>query len=307
MEFHERIGLRPVLWAHLLGLTGTAFESFFQDLLGLVDPSFVPVRTHGNIGDQGSDGLSLSGGKLYACYAPEVPNAASTVKKFKSDLASALVQRARQFHTFVFVHNDVRGVHPELATALAEARTDYQSLKFEVMGQPRIRDMVGRLDRPTAESLLGTPLPLAHESRVGLVELEELLGQLRESRLEAADLPHVESVSSKKLLYSELTADTQAELRDAMKYSPSIEGYYNERIDVMERDEVAARFRNEYAEVRVASDDPEVVLQRLQIFLAGEGPLMGGLRIVPRQPSLRTFFRLVTFLRIHRQIGVFLR
>ncbi|MCX4584632.1 hypothetical protein [Streptomyces sp. NBC_01481] len=84
-------------------------------------PDFLDVRTHGNLGDQGSDGLSLHARKLYACYAPRSFDAAKLRKKFHDDLNSALAQRMGQFGTFVFVHNDLRGVHPEVGTMLMEA------------------------------------------------------------------------------------------------------------------------------------------------------------------------------------------
>ncbi len=107
----------------LAELHGEAFEGFFHDVMCARYPDFLDVRTHGNLGDQGSDGLSLHGGKLYACYAPATFDVAKVRKKFHDDLDSARRQRPGQFSTFVFVHNDLRGIHPEVATMLAEART----------------------------------------------------------------------------------------------------------------------------------------------------------------------------------------
>ena len=87
MDFYERLSMRPVLWTKLHALTGDAFQGFFHDLMTCADPAFVDVRTHGNIGDLASDGLSLNDRRLYACYAPETPDASKTVSKFNSDLA----------------------------------------------------------------------------------------------------------------------------------------------------------------------------------------------------------------------------
>lgn len=269
MEFHERMVLGPILWAKLHDLTGTAFETFFHNLMGLCIPGFVPVRTHGNIGDLGSDGLSLNDGKLYACYAPDVANATATINKFRSDLDKAATKRPGQFSTFVFAHNDVRGVHPELSVSLAEARKDYPAIEIEVMGFPRFRDLLKRCDRIDVEDLLGTRLPLQHETTVGLQEMEKLLGFLSSKRLISENFSPIATVSSRKLAYSALSDETQAEMRDAMKYSQIIDAYYQSRIDVTERDEVATRFHVEYSELQYSVSDPEETLYQLRMFLCG--------------------------------------
>lgn len=270
MEFYERLALRPVLWTRLHDLTGTAFEQFFQDYMVLVDPGFIDVRTHGNIGDLSSDGLSLHSNKLYACYAPETASADATIRKFKSDLVGALKKRAGQFETFVFVHNDVRGTHPEVAQALAEARTAHPALTFELIGMRHIRDALGKLSIESVESLLRLQLPLQHEVRMALPEMEDLLQFLATQRIVESDGGPIKAVSGQKLRYSLLLPETQTELREAMKHSSAIDDYYEARIDITERDEVAARFHQEYLDAALAvPGDPEECLFRLRKFLAG--------------------------------------
>jgi hypothetical protein len=269
VEFYERLALRPVLWSCLHELTGNAFEQFFQDFMVLSVPGFVDVRTHGNIGDISSDGLTLHDGRLYACYAPETPDAAATIKKFTKDLAGAVKKRIEQFTIFVFVHNDVRGTHPELSAALATAKRDHPGLDFEVFGMRRLRDALNKLDTTDVESLIKVQMPLHHDVAMGLPEMEELLSFLATQRASALESVPIESVSSQKLRYSILSEETQQELRDAMKYSPLIEHYYRDRIDVTERDEVAARFHTEYLDAAQSTSDAEEVLFRLRLFLAG--------------------------------------
>ena len=112
MDHSERMALRPVLWQVLFDHTGNAFETLFHDVMALCVPGFVDVRTHGNLGDQGSDGLSMHDGKLYACYSPETPNASKTIAKLHSDVTSALAQRAGgSLHLGVLDHAAVGRVH----------------------------------------------------------------------------------------------------------------------------------------------------------------------------------------------------
>lgn len=271
MDFHQRLCLRPVLWAKLHELTGNAFQEFFQDVMVAKFPTFVDVRTHGNLGDMSSDGLTLHDGKLYACYAPETPDAGKTIAKFKGDLTGAIDKRNGQFDTFVFVHNDVRGIHPELSAALASAKSENTNLTFELIGMRHIRDLLATLDVEQVEMLLGVQLPLSHEVNVGLVEMEELLKLLASQRLPSNSTMSLDPVSSKKLSYSALSEETQTELRTAMRFSQLIDDYYSARIDVTERDEVAARFQIEYQDAAGVANDPEDILLRLRKFLGGTG------------------------------------
>lgn len=279
VDFYERLSMRGVLWAHLHDLHGSAFQTFFHDLMALCSPGFVDVRTHGNLGDLASDGLDLHDGKLYACYAPETVDASETIKKFRSDLAGAIKKRSGQFTTFVFVHNDVRGVHPEISTALADARTAHPSISFEVMGMRHFRDLLGKQDGHAVEALLKCPLPMQHAVSVGLQEMEELLVDLASLRIADVSPPPLEIVSVHKLRYSELTDESQAELRDGMRHAAAISDYYQRRIDITERDDVAARFHTEYLDAVVDGLEPEDVLLRLREFLAGNR--------MPSAPSYR--------------------
>lgn len=269
MDFYERLSMRGVLWTHLHDLHGTAFEKFFHDVMELCAPGFLGVRTHGNIGDISSDGLNLHDGKLYACYAPEVVDAAATIRKFNSDLAGAMQKRSGQFSTFVFVHNDARGIHPEISVALADARTTLPGVAFEVMGMRHFRDLLGRQDSQDVEAILKSQLPMHHTIAIGLQEMEELLAALAVERLVDTALTPIETVSVHKLSFSDLSADSQAELRDGMRYSPMISDYYRRRIDITERDDVAARFHAEYLAAVADRLDPEEVLLRIRVFLAG--------------------------------------
>lgn len=269
MDFYERLSMRGVLWAHLHDLHGNAFQTFFDDMMSLCVPGFVDVRTHGNLGDLASDGLDLHNGRLYACYAPETVDAAATVQKFNSDVAGAIKKRSGQFTTFVFVHNDVRGVHPGISTALAEARTAHSGISFEVMGMRHFRDLLGKQESQDVEALLKSQLPLQYAVAVGLQEMEELLADLASLRIADVSPPPIETVSVHKLRCSELTDESQTELRAGMRHSNMISDYYQRRIDITERDDVAARFHAEYL---VAVDDglePEDILLRLREFLAG--------------------------------------
>ncbi|ABW16392.1 conserved hypothetical protein [Parafrankia sp. EAN1pec] len=149
LTFEERTFARSMLRHLLEERTGNAFEHFFQDLISARYPTFIGVRTHGKLGDMGADGLG--DGKLFACYAPEVPDADAVRGKFRSDLAKAVAKRDGQFDTFVFVHNDLRGVHPEISVLLTQARKDHPTLHSENLGPSRLQQELLRLERDEIE------------------------------------------------------------------------------------------------------------------------------------------------------------
>lgn len=240
----------------------------------LVDPSFVDVRTAGSLGDVGSDGLLINNRKLYACYAPEVfdvDTADKVAKKFNGDLTKAREKRNGQFDTFVFAHNDMRGMHPVLSAQLPAAKTAHPNLSFEFIGFRHMRDMVNGLDRHQVEDLLGMQLPV-DQLVFGLAqeELEPLLAHLSQLRVryDTPDAP-LQPVSSRKLTYNEFSEDVREELRLAMVSSPDIERYYANRLDINERDEVANGFNIEYQRLLEGLPSPDDVFYYLEQYVLG--------------------------------------
>jgi hypothetical protein len=254
----------------LAELHGEAFESFFHDLMCARYPDFLDVRTHGNLGDQGSDGLSLYTDKLYACYAPAAFDVAKVRMKFHDDLDSALRQRSGQFSTFVFVHNDRRGVHPEVATMLVEARAAHPRLGFEQVGRRRLWTEILPLPLETVEYILGCEIPIEEQVYgVGMADLAPLLDRLKERRQSADPLMSLAEVSERKLDFNRITGDVRDDLVKGMRYTYLVAEYYAGVYDPSEHDEVAAGFTQEFLSASERSGGPEEVLLDLQHYIHG--------------------------------------
>ncbi|MGW3242357.1 ABC-three component system protein [Streptomyces sp. NPDC001070] len=254
----------------LADLHGEAFESFFHDVMCARYPDFLDVRTHGKLGDQGSDGLSLHAGRLYACYAPYTFDATKVRKKFHDDLDSALLQRPGQFGTFVFVHNDLRGVHPEVATMLVGARSAHPTLSFEQMGRRRLWTELLPLPRETVEYILGCEIPIEELTYgVGMADLAPLLAHLRDHRRTADPLMSLAEVSEKKLDFNRIVGDERDNLITGMRFTHLVAQYYAGVYDPFEHDEVAASFAQEYRAALTRSNDPEEILLDLQHYIHG--------------------------------------
>lgn len=255
----------------MANLHGDMFEDFFHRLMTARYPDFVQVRTHGNIGDLGADGLRLYGGRLYACYAPEVFDVARVNEKFASDLAKAILKRPDEFSVFVFVYNDVRGLHPEVTRLLVHASKEHQDLKFEPMGPPDLLRELWKLVRQEIEDLLRTPIPIQEfVYGIGLEDLAPLLEHLMRHRRRAnAQVPAPREVPASKLAFNRLGDDDQEMLVGAMRYTHLVERYYQGVSDITERDEVAADFNAYYRQVSRDYAEPEQVISELQKYVTG--------------------------------------
>ncbi|MFB6398331.1 ABC-three component system protein [Polymorphospora lycopeni] len=270
LSFEEQSFVRAMLRRLLEERFGKSFERFFQNLMCARYPDFIDVRTHGNLGDIGADGLSLHDGKLYACYAPEVPDAKAVRTKFADDLEKAIAKRGDHFDTFVFVHNDLRGVHPELSILLSEARAAHSSLRFEQRGPQHLHRELCRLERDEIQELLGCEIPVSERVyRIGLEDLEPLLTHLVAQRRQATSQAPAREVPPEKLAYNRLAIEDRDEIISAMRYTPLVDEYYQQRQDVTERDEVAQGFNAYYQQVKADYGDPGDVLWKLQEYVAG--------------------------------------
>ncbi|MGY4767545.1 ABC-three component system protein [Kribbella sp. CWNU-51] len=269
MNFYERLAARFLLTAKFAELNGEQFETFFQDLMAARHEDFLDVRTAGSLGDLGSDGISLYSGKLYACYGPKTLDEKKVSSKFAEDLAKAKAKRPGEFEIFVFVHNDLRGVHPKVAGMIAKVNAS-DTLAFENFGFRKFRDEVMKLDRTQAEDLLGAELPVQDMVfGIGLDELKPLLDHLSEHRVRPDVLQPLEAPSESKLDYNEFSDDTREEIVRLLYLGTPIDAYYANRVDVTERDEVASGFREEYERLRQEYTDPDLVFWGLERYILG--------------------------------------
>lgn len=270
LNFHERMYVKFVYRELMASLHGDAFEDFFHRLMSARYADFVQVRTHGNLGDLGADGLRLHNGRLYACYAPEVFDAVKVGGKFGGDLAKALRKRPGEFKAFVFVYNDARGLHPEVTRLLAQARRDHPAIEFEPMGPPHLLRKLFDLLRHEIEDLLRAPIQVENlVYGVGLEDLAPLLQHLVENRRRANGRATPREVSALKMDYNALSDDDQEMLRLGMRHTHLVEQYYQGVTDVTERDEVAADFNAYYRQMAEQHQNPDEVVTELQKYVAG--------------------------------------
>jgi hypothetical protein len=265
----QRLYAKVIFDAHFAVLHANAFQEFFHKLMQYRYPTFLPVVPYGKLGDQGSDGLSTLDDKLYACYGPESPNVRETTRKFHSDLASAIAKRTGQFSTFVFVHNDRRGMHPQIATEIIDAAHTHPTLTFQQMGKVAIwREFMG-LGIEEAEDMLGQEIRVEElVYGLSLADLEPLLTHLGRNR-DRSSSSDPKAVPLHKLEFNRLSPDIQDYVIHCMRFAKQVDDYYQGIHDVPAEDEVAAAFKERYVELRDLDLTPDEVFQELLVYVIG--------------------------------------
>jgi hypothetical protein len=270
MSHEQRLFARIRFLERMSELTGSAFEDFFHDLMCARYPDFLDVRTHGNIGDQGADGLTLQGRKLFASYAPHAFNATDVKTKFNSDLKKAKEKRSGQFDTFVFVHNDRRGMHPEITTLLAGAKAENPALEFEQVGVRHLWQECMRLDLESVEDVLDCEIPVRPVVYgIGMEDLAPLLKHLRELRTKSDPLMSLDDVPPTKMDYNRLDEEAREDLQKGRRQAHLVEAFYDGSLREIEHDEVAEGFRIYYEQLKVEWEEPEEVLWQLEMYVLG--------------------------------------
>ncbi len=271
MGFQQRALAQILFRRRLSELCDGAFESFFHTLMELCHPGYVPVRTHGSLGDQGADGISLHDRTLFACYGPQTFDVNRVRAKFRSDLGKAIAKRAGDFDTFVFVHNDRRGLHPEVGRLLVSAAAEHEPLLFDQWGELRLWHKAMLLDPIGMEELLGCELPIGDVIYgIGAEDLAPLLEHLRATRTGADQLQRIPGAGIAKIEFNRLGEDDRRLLVTAMRDTYLVGEYYAGLRDPKLEDEVAAGFTAYYRQVRDQhGDDPEAIMWDLQSYVNG--------------------------------------
>ncbi len=181
--------------------SGTAFQAFFEEVMGKARDSFTAVKPWGAEGDRKCDGLLLGEGVMFQVYAPDSLDAAATVKKIEEDFAGAKAHWS-SLRRWVFVTR--HSLPPSVVQKLVDLKEDSANaaIGIESWDVELLWDEVKNLSPQERVELLG-PAPAA-ESAPPL--LQAPICRADELDLEAFG---VDAVDPKILKQAPATADSQ--------------------------------------------------------------------------------------------------
>lgn len=248
---------------------GTAFQNLFSDLMELRYPQdFVRIRTWGSMGDQKNDGFLRSERKIFACYAPNEVDAATTLAKMDSDFAGAIEHWLADIDEWVFVHNSLKGLGPWALRKLLELDAVEAKVSTQTWGHPELHDVVFSLSREDLEALLGRVPSTKTLLDVQMADLVPLLDQM--TRMPALSLDDLDPPPADKVEINLLSSDIEDAIRRGKAKSHLVGRYFSGQSNAEARDQIAAAFRNRYEVLKADGLSPDEIYHQLTIAVGGD-------------------------------------
>ncbi len=158
-------------------LSGTAFQTWFENLMKHLDPKFTPIGHEGRGGgDHGCDGFSISSGRFFQVYAPE--SMKENLKKIEHDFKRALEKWKGLFNTWVFVHGKLK-IKPTIEKHVIELAED-NDIELLPWSEVDIWKLLLELPRDDRLHLLNMPAHFKDVPMRKIHETHEMVGEIKE-------------------------------------------------------------------------------------------------------------------------------
>jgi hypothetical protein len=262
--FHE-LQLKLAFYEH----RHSEFQNFFASIMEMRYPSdFYRVRPWGSKGDQKNDGYLKSTKQLFQVYAPDSMRANDAIKKIDEDYQGAFPYWKEYYTSWIFVHNAIRGLGPEIVKKLLDLDNKSPGPSVNHWGYPEIRLEAFGLSDDEIALVLG-PVPTTNHI-VGLrfEELRDVLLVIGDMD-PPADIP-IRPVPPDKLSSNRLSANSQILLTNGMAKAGLVGEFFANWWDPGLGDRVAQAFRDHYEALRDAGMQPDDIFERLYVMAGGE-------------------------------------
>jgi len=170
---------------------GSAFQDLFSAIMANAYPGdFVACKPWGRMGDRKNDGYLKSARTLFQVYAPNEMRSSDTVIKIENDFLGALPFWREHFDTWVFVHNSLGGLPPDVIARILDLEKAHSPLKLKQWGYAELVAQFRLLSGETMSSLYGS-LPMMELSRS--VDFGKLRNIANAVGIAAAQVDQIES------------------------------------------------------------------------------------------------------------------
>src|SRR5581483_11629599 len=248
----------------------TAYGTEFQDFVAEIfdrrfGGDFFKIKPYGQQGDKKCDGIVKSLRKLLQVYAPQSMKSDATIAKINEDFAGAVKNWADLFDEWIFVHNQVKGLPPDVAKHLISIDGSHKK-NVTHWSESQVIALVEQLSDVHVEVLLG-PLPdFRNLSPVTAEDIKVVFTAV------AQQLPTHEDISvvaSGKLEANALSSNVKALLRAGTQKSRNVADLFHKWHDPELGERVAAAFRHKYVELRNAGKAGDEIFEELWRFAGG--------------------------------------
>ncbi len=227
---------------------GNDFQDFFSSIMERGHPEdFQKVKPYGNTGDKKCDGYHQSVKRVYQVYAPEKMQSAETISKIEEDFTGAVKHWSKDMTSWIFVHNQWRGVPPDVLKKLLDINGENG---IQVVGwcEAELHDEFFRLSLEDQAWILG-PTPTAQSfARIQMKDVVDVANAI--AQLEAPPPSEVREVPAGKLKANLLSASVQNLLTMGSRKSRLLKKLFDEWHDPQLGDRIAKAFRSKYENLR---------------------------------------------------------
>lgn len=156
---YDQVKLNYWLWFNYLchECTATEFQRMFENIMERADPSFMQVRSYGNIGDRKADGLCRYGKTIFQVYSPDDFTQEKVVSKIDEDLEGAVKEWGDEMEEWIFVYNARRGLPPDIPKILRKKQNQYHNIKIGHMSKVDLWGIAEKLPFQQLAEVLGNP------------------------------------------------------------------------------------------------------------------------------------------------------
>ncbi len=208
---------------------------------------FVVVKPSGVAGDKKCDGYHSSLGRVFQVYAPERLTASKAIAKINEDYTGASANWQDLMKEWVFVHNQHRGLHPDVAILLAKIKKAKKHA-IQTWCEVELKDVFFGLSTADQASILGaapTQESLTRLEMQDVVVVARVIAQQEPTLNESVD-----SVPLGKLEANGLTDYTKSFLLMGSRKAPLVKKLFDQWHDPELGDKIAAAFRARYLALR---------------------------------------------------------
>jgi hypothetical protein len=251
---------------------GDGYQEMFSQIMERRDAGFQRIRPWGRHGDRKNDGWSPSRRLLFQCYAPSVFSADALAAKLVADYEGAIAHWSEYFDTWVFVHDDLRGMSPAVAAIVADLDSRSQNVTCRAWGMSELREEFACLTDADREAILGPVLTALDFLSVDAARLRPLIDQL--GYLAPDPAAPVNPVPARKIEANDLLPAQVEFLKLGSSRAPLVEYYLsNAYVLPSHADGIAEAVSSRYASYRDEGRPSAETFDLLWSWICGAGIL----------------------------------
>lgn len=255
--------------------TGSEFQSFFEQIMEKLDPSFVKIKPSGQEGDWKCDGWLPASGTCFQVYAPENLTVSETVAKIKADFAGALKKWKGQMKRWIFVWSAREsGIPAAVLSCLNELAEENPQIEVDQWGRERLWQQVKTLSESDRVDLLGVvPLPEGITATTNH-EVQVLLTYIADQPVPDIDEDLGLVELEEKMDRNQFDEGVRILVKASMPIVPTVEHYVSNHPDQRFSQRVAVSLGERYEDLAAKLDgDPNAIFGALLDSIAnGAGP-----------------------------------